>query len=65
MNTASRMESNGVRDKIQVSQETAELLYAAGKSRWVTPREEKIHAKGKGEVRKRREPAAVYTCDCT
>ena len=44
------MESNGIRDKIHVSQDTAELLYAAGKSKWVTPREEKIHAKGKGEV---------------
>ena len=51
MNTASRMESTGLRDKIQVSQETAELLFAAGKSRWVTPREEKVVAKGKGEVR--------------
>ena len=48
--TAARMESNGIRDKIHVSQETAELLYTAGKSKWVTPREEKIHAKGKGEV---------------
>ena len=44
------MESTGVRDKIQISQETAELLYAAGKSRWVTPREDKVVAKGKGEV---------------
>ena len=51
MNTASRMESTGVRDKIQISQETAEQLYALGKSRWVTPREEKVVAKGKGEVR--------------
>lgn len=31
MNTAARMEHNGVRDKIQVSQETADLLIAAGK----------------------------------
>lgn len=51
MNTASRMESTGLRDKIQVSQETAELLFAGGKSRWVTPREDKVAAKGKGEVR--------------
>mmetsp|Transcript_7886 Transcript_7886/g.15271 ORF Transcript_7886/g.15271 Transcript_7886/m.15271 type:complete len:1152 (-) Transcript_7886:303-3758(-) len=50
MNTASRMESTGVRDKIQLSQETAELLYAHGKSRWVTPREERVIAKGKGEL---------------
>jgi hypothetical protein len=50
MNTAARMESTGVRDKIQISQETAELLYAAGKSSWVAPRAEKIVAKGKGEL---------------
>lgn len=47
MNTASRMESNGVRDKIQVSQETADLLMSAGKSEWLEARKEKIVAKGK------------------
>lgn len=31
MNTAARMEHNGARDKIQISQETADLLIAAGK----------------------------------
>jgi Adenylate and Guanylate cyclase catalytic domain len=31
MNTAARMEHLGVKDKIQVSQETADLLIAAGK----------------------------------
>lgn len=50
MNTASRMESTGVRDHIQVSQETADLLIAAGKSDWIVPREEKVTAKGKGEM---------------
>jgi class 3 adenylate cyclase len=50
MNTASRMESTGLRDKIQVSQDTADLLIAAGKSKWLTPREEKVVAKGKGEM---------------
>jgi hypothetical protein len=44
------MESTGLRDKIQISQETAELLYTAGKSSWVVPREEKIVAKGKGAL---------------
>jgi len=48
MNTASRMESNGVPDNIQVSQETANLLKAAGKESWLIPREDKIEAKGKG-----------------
>jgi class 3 adenylate cyclase len=50
MNTASRMESTGLRDKIQVSQDTHDLLLAAGKSKWLTPREEKVVAKGKGEM---------------
>jgi class 3 adenylate cyclase len=50
MNTASRMESTGLRDKIQVSQDTADLLIAAGKSKWVEAREEKVVAKGKGEM---------------
>jgi Adenylate and Guanylate cyclase catalytic domain len=50
MNTASRMESTGVKDKIQISQETADLLIAAGKVHWLTQREDKVVAKGKGEV---------------
>jgi hypothetical protein len=50
MNTASRMESNSLAGKIQVSQETADLLTAAGKQHWLTPREDKIVAKGKGEL---------------
>jgi class 3 adenylate cyclase len=50
MNTASRMESTGLRDKIQVSQDTADLLVAAGKSKWIEAREEKVVAKGKGEM---------------
>jgi hypothetical protein len=50
MNTASRMESTGLRDKIQVSQDTHDLLLAAGKSKWVKAREEKVVAKGKGEM---------------
>jgi class 3 adenylate cyclase len=50
MNTASRMESTGLRDKIQVSQDTADLLIAAGKSRWLTSRKDKVVAKGKGEM---------------
>jgi len=50
MNTAARMEHNGVRDMIQCSQDTADLLVAAGKESWVVPRTEKIHAKGKGSM---------------
>jgi class 3 adenylate cyclase len=50
MNTASRMESTGLRDRIQVSQDTADLLIAAGKTKWVEARDEKVVAKGKGEM---------------
>lgn len=50
VNTASRMESNGVEGRIHVSQETAEELRAMGKGHWLTPREDKIVAKGKGEL---------------
>jgi hypothetical protein len=50
MNTAARMESNGQPGRIHVSEETADLLRKAGKSHWVKPREEKIVAKGKGEL---------------
>ncbi|KAG7339562.1 adenylate and guanylate cyclase catalytic domain containing protein [Nitzschia inconspicua] len=50
MNTASRMESTGVPNKIQISQETATLLSSVGKEHWYTEREDKITAKGKGEL---------------
>ena len=50
MNTASRMESTGVKNKIHVSQETADLLIQAGFQRLLTPRKEKVHAKGKGII---------------
>jgi len=49
-NTASRMESNGKPGRIHLSQETADCLAAAGKPNWVTQREDKITAKGKGEL---------------
>jgi Adenylate and Guanylate cyclase catalytic domain len=51
MNTASRMESTGLRNRIQVSQETADYLVAAGKAHWITPRAEMVVAKGKGELK--------------
>ena len=50
INTASRMESNGRPGMIQVSGETAELLRRAGKRHWLTEREDKVVAKGKGEM---------------
>jgi hypothetical protein len=42
------MESNSERNRIQVSQSTADLLIADGKRHWLTPREDLVNAKGKG-----------------
>ena len=53
VNTASRMESNGVPGKIQVSQSTADELILRNRSTWLTAREEKVVAKGKGEMQVR------------
>ena len=50
VNTASRMETNGVNGRIHCSQATADALIAKGKAHWLTPREDKIVAKGKGEM---------------
>jgi class 3 adenylate cyclase len=50
VNMASRMESTGYAGKIQVSQSTAQLLIAAGKSHWLTQREDQVAAKGKGAM---------------
>ena len=35
-------------NKIHISTETADMLIASGKSSWITPRDDKILAKGKG-----------------
>jgi Adenylate and Guanylate cyclase catalytic domain len=51
MNVASRMETTGTPNKIQMSTETANLLIEAGKSKWVVPRPDVVLAKGKGELR--------------
>eukprot|EP00980_Cylindrotheca_fusiformis_P011578 scaffold2738_cov119-Cylindrotheca_fusiformis.AAC.14 len=51
MNTAARMESTSARNRIQISQVTADLLSASGFSNWITPRESKVLVKGKGEMR--------------
>jgi len=64
VNTAARMESNGIPNMIQVSQKTADLIIAGGKERWLTAREDLVHAKGKGMLqtywleRKRSRPAS-------
>ena len=45
---AARMESTGYADCIQISQDTADLLIAAGKIGWIKPRADMVNAKGKG-----------------
>ena len=44
------MESNGKRASIHISEETANLVKAAGKDNWLIEREDKIVAKGKGQL---------------
>eukprot|EP00934_Nitzschia_sp_Nitz4_P001455 Nitzschia sp. Nitz4//scaffold32_size149145//139255//142862//NITZ4_002902-RA/size149145-augustus-gene-0.44-mRNA-1//1//CDS//3329548138//1455//frame0 len=48
VNTASRMESTGERNRIQVSQSTADELIKHNKGHWVTSRLEEVAIKGKG-----------------
>lgn len=50
MNTASRMESTGVSNRIQLSQATADFLIDAGKEHWITKRQDRVKVKGKGEL---------------
>lgn len=64
------MESTGFPDRIQVSQDTADLIIAAGKQHWVTSREDKVNAKGKGlmqtyflEIRKNNTGSSVGHSD--
>lgn len=47
---AEEMERTSAKNKIHVSEATAELLRQAGKIRWLHPRESKIFLKGKGDV---------------
>lgn len=44
------MESTGFPNRIHLSETTAQLLVAAGKSHWIQPREERVTAKGKGSM---------------
>ena len=48
--TAAKMESSGEAGKIQVSQQTADLLIAAGRSEWLQPRETTVKTNRKGAL---------------
>ena len=50
MNVASRMESTSKSGFIQASKESAELISQAGKGNWLKKREERVSAKGKGDL---------------
>lgn len=50
MNTTARIEASGEKDRIHLSQQTAELLIKAGKEDWVEARDMLVTAKGKGEL---------------
>ena len=50
INTAARVESTGMKGCIHLSQEAADEISASGKAIWVKQREDKVQAKGKGEM---------------
>lgn len=50
VNVASRMESTGVRNRIQLSENSATLLREKGKGKWIKPREDSVLLKGKGSM---------------
>jgi class 3 adenylate cyclase len=50
VNTAARMESTGLKGRIQVSQATADDLIKGGKGTWLTAREDVVMAKGRYTV---------------
>lgn len=69
VNTASRMESTGLPGRIQVSDATANELRLKGKERWLNPREDLVHAKGKGQMQTywlnfRRDLASASSSTC-
>ena len=50
VNTESRMESNGISTRIQLSPATTDLLIKAGKESWFKPRNGCIIEKSKGQM---------------
>lgn len=51
VNLAARIESTGRKERIHISEQTAHMIIAAGKSEWVVAREELIDSKGRGDIR--------------
>lgn len=50
MNIAAKMESSGTPTKVQISEQTAELLTNAGKNSWFIPREDLVTLKGQEDA---------------
>lgn len=50
VNWGARIESTGIKGRIQMSTTTANLLRKAGKGHWVVPREDRVLAKGIGLI---------------
>ncbi len=50
VNVAARVESTGLRNKVHLSSDTADLLMAAGKEHWLKKRPELVSGKGKGSM---------------
>lgn len=44
------MESTGEKNRVQVSQQTADELSSIGKGHWLVSRDDMVVAKGKGEL---------------
>jgi class 3 adenylate cyclase len=65
VNTASRMETTGAKGKIQIPEETAKLLIEAGREQWLTAREEKVKAKGKGMLQRHIGSPLKYIVRCS
>ena len=50
VNTAARIESTGERNRVHLSEATAQQLIDFGKKAWVEKRESAVAAKGKGKM---------------
>ena len=50
VNTAARIETSGIRNRIHVSEHTANYIKEADLESWISPRDEIVSLKGKGKV---------------